>query len=53
MQHDCPVADLETFREGFSFTEMPAKLEVKTKQKKVITSFWVIFLLTATSYPLA
>ena len=28
------VADLEIFRGGFSFTKMPAKLEVKTKKKK-------------------
>jgi len=34
-----PVADLEIFRGGFSFTKTPAKLEVKTKKKKVFTSF--------------
>jgi len=28
------VADLEIFRGGFSFTKMPAKLEVKTKKTK-------------------
>ena len=27
-----PVADLEIFRGGFSFTKTPAKLEVKTKK---------------------
>jgi len=31
---DNPVVDLEIFRGGFSFTKMPAKLEVKTKKKK-------------------
>ena len=30
------VADLEIFREGFSFTKTPAKLEMKTKQKKKV-----------------
>ena len=33
------VADLEIFRGGFSVTKTPAKLEVKTPNKKVFTSF--------------
>ena len=38
--YNISVADLEIFRGGFSFTKTPAKLEVKTKkEKKVSTSF--------------
>ena len=36
------VVDLEILRGGFSFTKMPAKLEVKTK-KKLSPAFSVIF----------
>ena len=35
---DCS-GDLKIFRGGFSFTKTPAKLEVKTKKKKVTISF--------------
>ena len=45
------VVDLEIFRGGFRFTKMPAKLEVNTKKKKVITSFLSYFLLAAASLP--
>ena len=39
------VEDLEILRVGFSFTETPAKLEVKTKKEKKRSSpaFPVIF----------
>ena len=50
-----PVADLEIFRGGFSFTKTPAKLKVKTKKKKkktkVFTSFLDYLFLAAVSLP--
>jgi len=44
-----PVADLEIFRGGFSFTKMPAKLEVTTKKNCRHQLFESFFLLAAAS----
>ena len=43
------VVDPEILRRGFSFTKTLAQLELKAKQKKVITSFLSHFSLTETS----
>jgi len=45
------VADIEIFRGGFSFTKTPAKLDMKTKKKKVFTSFLSHLFVAAVSLP--